>query len=214
MPPLSRGAVPVTAPGAHSPLEGSGGPPGLGTGGCRQPLAPCEFRCRCVLDVLGFSPSFVSKFQVVFFFFVFFSLAGGLTALRGWKESCCGGPLGVGAGRGRAAAICPPLLGNQLLPALPVRGRGGSEPPSACPGTGVSPQARLAHGAPALGSEDGCPQPGWQEQGGDTFSRGAPGGRCWGLGGAGVHHRVRGEFQGVPAPSRILTGCKPSSRHP
>lgn len=31
---------------------------------------------------------------------------------------------------------------------------------------------------------------------------------------SGVHHSVRGELQGVPAPSRILTGYNPSSRHP
>lgn len=45
-------------------------------------------------------------------------------------------------------------------------------------------------------------------------TRGAPGGRCWGPGGAGVHQSVRGELQGVPAPSGTLTGYNPPSRHP
>lgn len=96
----------------------------------------------------------------------------------------------------------------------------GQSLPSSALERGCPPRARLAHGVPPppLETEDGCPQPGWQHRGvtppAAAGSRGFPGVGVGVLVGAGVHHSVRRGFQGVPAPSGILAGCKPPSRHP
>lgn len=110
----------------------------------------------------------------------------------GWQESSCGGPVGVGAGRGRAAAICPLLLGISSFPLCPGRGRGGSEPPSSALGRGVSPQGQAGSwGNPhqPWGVRTAVPKLAGRSTGvtlsASAGSRGAPGGRNWALGGAG-----------------------------
>lgn len=200
---LCCGAVAVTAAGL-TPRSRARGSPGLGQGGAGSPL-PLRVSLSLLSGVRGFSPSFVSKFEVVFF-----SLAGGLIALGGGKSP----PGGVPSGLVPAEAELPQSALSSSASAASRFARGEEEEGQSRPplpwDRGCPLRARLAHGAPppALGCEDGCPQAGWQEHGGDTFreqrgSRGSELGSWW----------CRGEFQGLAAPSRILTGCKPSSGH-
>lgn len=202
----------VTAAGAHTLLQGSGGLSGLGQGGAGSPL-PLRVSLSLLSGVWGFSPSFVSKFEVLFFCF-FFPLAGGLIALGGGKSP----PVGVPSGLVPAEAELPQsaLSSSASAASRSARGEGEegqSRPPLPWDG-GCPLRARLAHGAPppALGCEDGCPQAGWQEHGGDTFSRrreqrgsrGSELGSWW----------CRGEFRGLAAPTGSSLGANPPPATP
>lgn len=62
--------------------------------------------------------------------------------------------------------------GISCFPLCPARGRGGSEPPSVCPGTGVSPQGQAGSwGTPHQhwGLRTGVPDLAGRSRGGDTF---------------------------------------------
>ena len=149
-----------------------------------------------------FPSSFGSKFE-------FYSLAGGPAAAGCWR--------GVSPG-GSVLAVCPLLLGHQLPLALPsVRKRRvrvvlhlpwSSDIP---PGPGWL----LGYPVPTSGTEDGCPWPGWQEDGGVTPC--SPRSKQRGSGGLGGAGGPGGFTVGVPqrpaglSPCPCAGGCKPTS---